>query len=181
MDELTVGDIMQTEVITVRPSTTVRELANILAEHGISGVPVIDEEDRVVGMVSEADIIVQDAELHFPYYIPLLDSVIYLQSFHKFEERLHKMFGSQVKENMSKEVMAVSPEASVRDAATLMTDLRLAGALATPQFAAGDVLTLSGDKGTRELTDATFSVTAGSTFGGAGVDRRPGGRGRRRR
>lgn len=122
MDELTVGDIMKTEVITVRPSTTVRELANILAEHGISGVPVVDDEDHVVGMVSEADIIVQDAELHFPYYIPLLDSVIYLQSFHKFEERLRKMFGSQVDEIMSREVMAVSPEASVRDAATLMTD-----------------------------------------------------------
>jgi len=55
-------------------------------------------------------------------------------------------------------------------AGTLMTDLRLAGALATPLFAAGDVLTLSGDKGTRELTDAQFSVAATSTFGGAGVD-----------
>ncbi len=122
MDELTIGDIMQTEVITVGPTTTVRELAGILAEHRISGLPVVDEEDRVVGMVSEADIIVQDAELHFPYYIQLLDSVIYLQSFHKFEERLHKMFGSQVKEIMSEEVLAISPDASVRDAATLMTD-----------------------------------------------------------
>lgn len=122
MDELNVGDIMQTEVITVGPNTTVRELANILAEHKISGVPVVDEEDRVVGMVSEADIIVQDAELHFPYYVPLLDSVIYLQSFHKFEERLHKMFGSQVKEIMSTEVTAIAPDATVRDAATLMAD-----------------------------------------------------------
>lgn len=122
MDELNVGDIMQTEVITVGPNTTVRELASILAEHKISGVPVVDEEDRVVGMVSEADIIVQDAELHFPYYVPLLDSVIYLQSFHKFEERLHKMFGSQVKEIMSTEVTAIAPDATVRDAATLMAD-----------------------------------------------------------
>lgn len=125
MDELTVGDIMQTEVITVEPSTTARELANVLAERGISGVPVVDEENRVVGMVSEADIIVQDAELHFPYYVPLLDSVIYLQSFHKFEERLHKMFGSKVEEIMSKEVVAISPDASVRDAATLMTDRQI--------------------------------------------------------
>jgi CBS domain-containing protein len=113
---------MQTEVITVGPTTTVRELAGILAEHKISGVPVVDEEDRVVGMVSEADIIVQDAELHFPYYVPLLDSVIYLQSFKKFEDRLRKMFGSKVKEIMSTEVMTIAPDASVRDAATLMAD-----------------------------------------------------------
>ncbi len=122
MDELTVGEIMQTEVITVGPDTTVRELANILAEKRISGVPVVDDEYRVVGMVSEADIIVQDAELHFPYYIQLLDSVIYLQSFNKFEDRVRKMFGSKVKEIMSADVTAIAPDASVRDAATLMAD-----------------------------------------------------------
>lgn len=122
MDELTVGEIMQTDVITVGPDTTVRELASILAHKKISGVPVVDDEYEVVGMVSEADIIVQDAELHFPYYVPLLDSVIYLQSFNKFEDRLRKMFGSKVKEIMSTEVMTIAPDASVRDAATLMAD-----------------------------------------------------------
>jgi CBS domain-containing protein len=122
VDELTVGEIMQTDVITVGPDTTVRELASILADKKISGVPVVDDEYEVVGMVSEADIIVQDAELHFPYYVPLLDSVIYLQSFNKFEDRLRKMFGSKVKEIMSTEVMTIAPDASVRDAATLMAD-----------------------------------------------------------
>lgn len=122
MDELTVGEIMQADVITVGPDTTVRELASILADKKISGVPVVDDEYEVVGMVSEADIIVQDAELHFPYYVPLLDSVIYLQSFGKFEDRLRKMFGSKVKEIMSTEVMTIGPDASVRDAATLMAD-----------------------------------------------------------
>jgi CBS domain-containing protein len=122
VDELTVGEIMQTDVITVGPDTTVRELASILAHKKISGVPVVDDEYEVVGMVSEADIIVQDAELHFPYYVPLLDSVIYLQSFNKFEDRLRKMFGSKVKEIMSTEVMTIAPDASVRDAATLMAD-----------------------------------------------------------
>jgi CBS domain-containing protein len=122
VDELTVGEIMQTDVITVGPDTTVRELASILAEKKISGVPVVDDDHEVVGMVSEADIIVQDAELHFPYYVPLLDSVIYLQSFNKFEDRLRKMFGSKVKEIMSTEVMTIAPDASVRDAATLMAD-----------------------------------------------------------
>ncbi len=96
MDELKVRDIMQTEVVTVGPGTTVRELADILAKHKISGVPVVDEQRRVLGMVSEADIILQDADLHFPYYIQFLDSVIYLQSFGKFEERFRKTFGSKV-------------------------------------------------------------------------------------
>ena len=48
--------------------------------------------------------------------------VIYLQSFNKFEDRFRKMFGSKVNEIMSTEVMTISPDASVRDAATLMAD-----------------------------------------------------------
>lgn len=122
MDDLKVKDIMQTEVITVGPDTTVRELADLLAEKKISGVPVVDEQGKLLGMVSEADIIVQDAELHFPYYIQFLDSIIYLQSFHKFEERFKKAFATKVEEIMTRDVVVISPETSVRAAATLMTE-----------------------------------------------------------
>ncbi len=122
MDELTVRDIMQANVVTVGPQSTVRELAATLAEHKISGVPVVDDGGKVVGMVSEADVILQDAGFHFPYYIQFLESVIYLQSVAKFEERFRKAFGTKVEEVMSKDVVEISPDASVHDAATLMAD-----------------------------------------------------------
>ncbi len=122
MDELTVREIMTADVITVRPETTVGELADILAQNKISGVPVVDDEGRVLGMVTEADIILRDADLHFPYYIQFLESVIYLQSVHKFEERFRKAIGSKVSEVMSDEVNAVSPDTTVRQAATMMSE-----------------------------------------------------------
>ena len=122
MDQLTVLEIMTTAVITVKPETTVRELADILAKNKISGVPVVDDKGRVLGMVSEADVILQDADLHFHYYIQFLESVIYLQSVHKFEERVRKSIGSRVTEIMSEEVVSVSPDATVRETATLMAD-----------------------------------------------------------
>jgi CBS domain-containing protein len=122
VDELKVREIMQSDVITAKPDTTVGELADILAQNKISGVPVVDDQGRVLGMVSEADIILQDADLHFPYYIQFLESVIYLQSVRKFEERFRKAFGSKVTEVMSEEVVAISPDASVREAATIMAD-----------------------------------------------------------
>lgn len=50
-------DIMTTNVITVRPETSVQELAVLLAERGISGVPVVDADNRVVGIVSEGDLL----------------------------------------------------------------------------------------------------------------------------
>jgi CBS domain-containing protein len=122
VDELTVREIMITDVITVKPDTTVGELADILTQNKISGVPVVDDQGQVLGMVSEADIILQDADLHFPYYIQFLEMVIYLQSVHKFEERVRKSIGSKVTEIMSDEVISVPPDATVREVATLMAD-----------------------------------------------------------
>jgi CBS domain-containing protein len=125
MEELKVRDIMQRDVITVGPDTTVRELAEILAEHKISGVPVIDETRHVVGMVSEADVILQDADLHFPYYIQFLESVIFLESVSKFSERFRKAFASKVSDIMSKEVVWISADESVHDAATMMANQKV--------------------------------------------------------
>jgi CBS domain-containing protein len=122
VDQLKVREIMTTDVITVKPDTTVGELADILAKNKISGVPVVDDQGLVLGMVSEADIILQDADLHFPYYVQFLEMVIYLQSVHKFEERVRKSIGSKVSEIMTTEVVSASPDETVREVATLMAD-----------------------------------------------------------
>lgn len=52
----TVADIMQTDVTTVRPGTTVRDLTRILADQGITGVPVVDAGGEVLGVVSTSDV-----------------------------------------------------------------------------------------------------------------------------
>lgn len=122
MENLKVRDIMKTEVITVTPETSVRELADVLAKHKISGVPVVDARGGVVGMVSDSDVILQDADLHFPYYINFLDGIIYLESFHKFRERFRKAFAVKVGDIMTTDVISIAPDASVHDAATLMAD-----------------------------------------------------------
>ena len=48
-------DVMTTRVITVGPDTSVRDLAVLLSERGISGVPVIDSDNRIVGIVIPAE------------------------------------------------------------------------------------------------------------------------------
>lgn len=125
MEELKVRDIMQTAVIATGPDATVEELADLLADNKISGVPVIDGENRVIGIVSEADVILQDADLHFPHYVQLLESIIYLESVRKFKERYRKAFGTKVADIMTDDVACISPDASVRDAATLMADRKV--------------------------------------------------------
>jgi CBS domain-containing protein len=53
----TASVIMTTEVIAVTPETSVAEIAKMLLEHKISAVPVIDDQQRVIGMVSEGDLL----------------------------------------------------------------------------------------------------------------------------
>jgi CBS domain-containing protein len=58
----TVREIMESDVVTVSPETTVRELARVLQEAGVSGVPVCDHIGNVVGVVSASDLVRLAAE-----------------------------------------------------------------------------------------------------------------------
>jgi CBS domain-containing protein len=55
--QLTVQDVMTRSVVTARPGTTFQEILGLMAEHAISGVPVIDEGGRLAGIVTEADLL----------------------------------------------------------------------------------------------------------------------------
>ena len=57
MAQMPVKEIMTKDVITVPPAMPVREVANLLSERNVSGVPVIDDEGRVLGVVSELDVV----------------------------------------------------------------------------------------------------------------------------
>jgi CBS domain-containing protein len=57
MAELTAAEIMTRKVVTLSPDQTLREAAEVLAKHRISGAPVVDADARVIGVLSEADLI----------------------------------------------------------------------------------------------------------------------------
>ncbi|MFF4084210.1 CBS domain-containing protein [Streptomyces sp. NPDC001777] len=61
MKHVKVGDLMTDNVVSVLPETTFREMAKLLAEHAISGLPVVDEDDHVVGVVSGSDLLARRA------------------------------------------------------------------------------------------------------------------------
>ncbi|MFD8003933.1 CBS domain-containing protein [Streptomyces mirabilis] len=65
-----VGSVMATEVVTARYGTPFKEVARLLAEHRISGLPVIDEDDKVLGVISETDLMVRQAGVPEPYETP---------------------------------------------------------------------------------------------------------------
>ncbi len=114
-------DIMTTEVITVNPDMTVKEVSKLLSEHQISGAPVM-KNDEIIGIISDGDLINQGRKIEFPNYVYLLDSILYLESFNKFETNLKKMIGAKVKDIMTKEVITVSPTTNIEDVATILAE-----------------------------------------------------------
>ncbi len=125
MNEKLAKDIMKTKVITFTPETSVKEAAKKLIENKISGAPVVNKKGKVIGIVTDTDLIMQDAKIHFPTYLHLLDGFIYLGSIKKFEKNLKKAIGAKVKDVMSKEIISVTKDQSIEDVATLLVDKQI--------------------------------------------------------
>lgn len=115
-----VADVMTREPIVVRPETPLNEAIQILAERRISGLPVVDDASKLVGIISETDLMWQETGVEPPPYIMFLDSVIYLQNPAKYERDLHKALGQTVGEVMSSDPITTSPDKTLREAAQLM-------------------------------------------------------------
>lgn len=117
----TVADVMSRDPIAVQPETSLNEAIKILAERRISGLPVIDGNDKLIGVISETDLMWQETGVTPPAYIMILDSVIFLENPAKYERDLHKALGQTVGEVMTKkDLVTVAPEMPVRKAAQLM-------------------------------------------------------------
>ena len=125
MTDLLAKDIMTKKVITINQDASIEELSNMLLDSKISGVPVADNDGKIVGIATEGDIIVKDANLHFPRYFKLLDSIIYLESLTKFKNSLKKHLATKVSEIMTSDIVSCIAETSVDDVASMMVENKI--------------------------------------------------------
>jgi CBS-domain-containing membrane protein len=115
-------DIMNKNVVTVTKDTSVDALGRLFIDKNISGAPVLDEENNIFGIVTENDLINQNKRIHIPTMIRLFDALIPLGGSGSVEEEIRKMSASKVSEICSKEVVTVSPDTSLQDIATIMSE-----------------------------------------------------------
>ncbi len=115
-------EVMTRKVITVGSDLPVKELARLLVQHHINGVPVVDEAGGLIGIVTEKDLIESKKNLHLPTVVTLFDAVIYLESEKHFKEDLKKMAATKVEDIMTGEVVTIEEETSVREIATIMSE-----------------------------------------------------------
>ena len=115
-------DIMTPEVITVSPEMSLPDLSKLFIEKQKNGFPVVDSSGKLIGVVTEKDLIDQNKQLHMPTVIALFDAVIYLDSQKKFEEELKRFTGTRVEDICSRDVITVAPDTPLSQVASIMAE-----------------------------------------------------------
>jgi CBS domain-containing protein len=119
-----VRDIMDASPVTVTGDTEVQDVVRLLREHDLRGLPVVDDDGRLRGIITESDLVIADEEgdLHLPHYIELFGGYVFLEPLRRFEERLHKAFAATAADMMTRNPRTVVPDATIQDAGRIIAE-----------------------------------------------------------
>ena len=115
-------DIMTSEVITVEENATVQAAAELMAEHGISALPVVDKDTRVIGIVSEGDLLHRAetaTEQRRSWWLEMMTSTNQLAG------EYIKSHSAKVTDVMTRDVISVTDATPVADIAVLLETHRI--------------------------------------------------------
>jgi CBS domain-containing protein len=116
---------MTHQAVFVSPDAPVSRIARLMQDKAISGIPVVDEERRVVGMVTDLDLIVRNTRLEPPAFFQLLDGRIPLETPGHYKKRLQHMLGTKARDVMTTDVVTTSPDVEVEALAAMMVKRRV--------------------------------------------------------
>lgn len=116
------SDIMTRQVVTVTPETSIAEAARLMLQHRISGLPVVDAKNAVIGIITEGDLLRRGETAsapHHPWWLQLLLGP------GRLAEEYTLAHARKVGEAMHSDVVSVAPEADVSDVVQLMNKRRI--------------------------------------------------------
>lgn len=123
MADTTVQDVMIREVISVSPDTPVIEAHEKISSHNFDGVPVVDEEDRLVGILTEYDLIVKGSSLHLPTFQKILSEFpVYQKDRGAFRKEIEELQNMRVRDVMNNDPLTLSEDASFEEVITAFRD-----------------------------------------------------------
>jgi CBS domain-containing protein len=119
-----VTQIMRSDVPVVSPNATIGETARILVEHGVPGVAVV-ENNKVIGIITEADLIAREADVEVPTPVPFLDAIFLADAGPDFDEEMRKVTAVNARQLMTSPVISIRSSATLTEVATLMVERRI--------------------------------------------------------
>ncbi len=120
-----ITDIMKKDFIKVGKDTPVIDIAKLFLEKKEDFALVLDDENNLLGIITETDLIFQEKKLHIPTFFTFLDSIVFIESVNRLNEELRKISASRAEELMTSDVVTVTSTASIDEVATIMVEKRL--------------------------------------------------------
>jgi CBS domain-containing protein len=118
-------DIMTGKVLTVEKGTPVHDIYKIFMKNNVMGVPVIDKEGYVVGIVTERDLAVRSGKIESPASVNLLGSVIYLDDMDHYNNMLKKKLGELAVDVMTAPVHTLRENADLSEIIAFMDEKKI--------------------------------------------------------
>lgn len=115
-------DVMTREVITVTPETSILEAAKLMLDNHVNGLPVLDDQGRLEGIICQSDLIAQQKNIPLPSLFSLLDAFIPLSSSKHLDEEVQKIAAITVSQAMTPHPVSVTSETGLDEIAGLMAD-----------------------------------------------------------
>ena len=122
--ELSVKEVMRREVPIAGPTASVGDLARLMVDHRVPGVPIV-AEGELVGIVTEGDLIQREANVDIPAVATLFDAVLMADAGEPFEEEVRHVLATTAGELMSSPVISIRDIATISELATLMMQQRV--------------------------------------------------------
>jgi CBS domain-containing protein len=121
-----VKELMTTKVITVRPTATIEQVADVLHQYRFTGVPVADEKGRLLGVIMERDFITADSKLYLPTYIKMLKDLDFVQNDKKrLSPEVQSIMKATAADVMNSNIVTASPDDTVQHLAELFATKRV--------------------------------------------------------
>lgn len=118
----TAQDIMTQEVLTISPEADVTEAVKTLLEKGINGLPVVDDQGLVIGIICQSDLVRMQKSLPLPSLFTLFDGFLPLSSSALLETEIKRIAASKVGDAMTAKVVTIPPDMTIDQIAALMVD-----------------------------------------------------------
>ena len=118
-------DVMTRDVITVTPETGVTEIARLLLEKRFNGVPVVNRNGDLVGVISQSDLIAEQKKLPIPSVFTILDAFIPMYPPSKIAKEIQKIAAMKASEAMTGKPVTVGPEEGIDEIASIMVNRKI--------------------------------------------------------
>ena len=120
-----IEEVMNKYPVTIDKQAPISDVAELLVKYNLTAVSVVDESNKLIGIITEGDLLYKKVRPHVPNYVNVLGASIYYNGIGEYNSQFKKLLASSVEDLMTKEVITAKPETEVEEVVAVMLDKHL--------------------------------------------------------